>query len=512
MKYDAPHRRTSSRPITALVALGLLASLPGPASAREVAGPGSSQAPYVKAAALPGKHIALLTAGDAVGPVRMAGAPAGLAAMDNLDGSFSVFVSHDIPEGQGLQRRHGSTGGFISEWVYQKATLAPLRGSDLVSQVWALEGTQWTARPAEPFQRLAGLDLADPTAYFHAVSGKGSTARLLLGGEAQANGRALAHIVSGSGKGSSHVLPWADRSSVAAQQVAWQQLRANPGSGSRTLVMAHLGGAQSGLLLYVGDKRLAGNDVERAGLVGGQVWRIEVPGFTTEDRRVDAGLGLVARTTAFKLVGGSGDPLQDRVAGGTRWLDPRDGGWDPLNPRRYYFVTTDRMDAAKDGGLNRDTGPRQKGRSRLWRLTFSDLARPELGGTLELLLDGGGTGEAQQTLASLVVGRDGSIGLGEDPGLNAHPAQLWRYRYHAGTDRFGPLTSVVGADMALFGDVTGPGQLSRAEGFTNLLDANPLLGLPGGPRHCLLTALRDRTPDADPAVVEGGQQLLLCAR
>jgi hypothetical protein len=33
----------------------------------------------------------------------------------------------------------------------------------------------------------------------------------------------------------------------------------------------------------------------------------------------------------------------------TKFLRPEDGAWDKRNHNRYFFVTTDQMDAAKDG-------------------------------------------------------------------------------------------------------------------------------------------------------------------
>jgi hypothetical protein len=54
-----------------------------------------------------------------------------------------------------------------------------------------------------------------------------------------------------------------------------------------------------------------------------------------------------------------------------------------------YFVTTDRF--------NTKTSP---GRSRLWRLTFVDAAKPELGGTVDMMLDGT---EGQQMLDNITV-------------------------------------------------------------------------------------------------------------
>src|SRR6185369_1282112 len=66
----------------------------------------------------------------------------------------------------------------------------------------------------------------------------------------------------------------------------------------------------------------------------------------------------------------------------TTFSRPEDGAWNPANPNQYYFVTTDRLDQVAD-----KTGA-QIGQTRLWRLTFDDIANPDLGGKIDLLIDG----------------------------------------------------------------------------------------------------------------------------
>jgi hypothetical protein len=58
-----------------------------------------------------------------------------------------------------------------------------------------------------------------------------------------------------------------------------------------------------------------------------------------------------------------------------QFLRPEDGTWDPSKSFSgdYYFVTTASF----------------TGNSRLWKLHFNDVANPEKGGTLEVLINGG---------------------------------------------------------------------------------------------------------------------------
>jgi len=53
-----------------------------------------------------------------------------------------------------------------------------------------------------------------------------------------------------------------------------------------------------------------------------------------------------------------------------------------VEPQRVLLLTTDRLDQASDGVGS------QVGRTRLWRLTFADIANPDAGGTIDLLVDG----------------------------------------------------------------------------------------------------------------------------
>ena len=57
------------------------------------------------------------------------------------------------------------------------------------------------------------------------------------------------------------------------------------------------------------------------------------------------------------------------AAGATYFARPEDAAWDKANPNIAYFVTTSF--------------------SRLFRLTFDNIARPTDGGTIEILIDNG---------------------------------------------------------------------------------------------------------------------------
>src|SRR5262245_6183063 len=95
----------------ALLAAGLVA---GPAAAAEptTTGPSSSQTPYVVPVATGVQTVSLLTVGDAVGAddYRMVGIPDGLGAYANGDGTFGLFMNHELDVAQGIARDHGAAG------------------------------------------------------------------------------------------------------------------------------------------------------------------------------------------------------------------------------------------------------------------------------------------------------------------------------------------------------------------------------------------------------------------
>jgi len=145
----------------------------------------------------------------------------------------------------------------------------------------------------------------------------------------------------------------------------------------------------------------------------------DASGATNEDRNVPLNgtftlenEGDVSGLTAAQL------ETLSNSKGATKFLRPEDGCWDRSNPTDYYFVTTDRYDQVKDG-----VGA-QVGRSRLFRLRFTDLANPQLGGAITCLLDGT---EAGNMFDNMTVNKNGTVFLQEDVGNQAHNGKVFRY-------------------------------------------------------------------------------------
>jgi hypothetical protein len=244
--------------------------------------------------------------------------------------------------------------------------------------------------------------------------------------------------------------------------------------------------------VYVGDKTNSGNAVDRAGFTNGQLYGVRVSGIPDETRETGIPSGTPFELFNFGNVENqTGAYLQatSEIAGVTEFLRPEDGAWDPRNPNDFYFVTTDRFDQVKAG-----TGA-QIGRSRLYRLRFVDVTRPELGGTVDMLLDGT---EPQQMMDNLDMDAYGRVLIQEDPGNQPYLARIWEYDVKTDT-----MTEVAVHDPNRFAP-GAPGLLTTDEESSGIIDVSDIFG----PGYYIFDVQAHRAL-ADPELVEDGQLLLM---
>jgi secreted PhoX family phosphatase len=472
-------------------------------------GPSTSTAPYIQAIAPEVEFTSILTTGNVVGAYKMGGIPDGLGAYDNGDGTFTLLMNHELNNTVGIPRAHGAKGAYVSEWVINKKTLEVKSGADLMKNVYQQTAANtWSLVPAtgvlgqtSTFSRFCSADLAERSAFFNKETRKGTKHRIFLNGEESAPvfQRGLAHVATGHDKGNTYVLPWA-----ANANGAWENLLANPHTGDKTVVIGNADGGTNGVYVYVGTKTNVGNDIEKAGLVGGTLYRVAVKGNLPENRTVDAGLGLVVNKHgnyegSFSLVAGS----DTANAASTKFQRPEDGAWDKKHHNRYYFVTTDQPDAAKDGNVNTDIPANQVGRTRLWVLNFIDSSMPELGGTIEMLLDGTSAKGDYQMFDNITVNDDGTLILQEDIGNNQHNGKVWKFN-----PRTGSLVKLAGFDKVLFGDIGVAGSNTKDEESSGVIDVTDLLDRDDDLVYNLLVA-QNHSASGDVETVEKGQLLLM---
>src|SRR5262245_9892810 len=440
----------------------------------------------------------ILTVGDSVGGYRMVGIPDGLGAFDNGDGTFTLLMNHELVNTEGFVRAHGGKGAFVSHWVIDKATLTVLSGHDQIQTI--LDGA--TSIPltgsALNISRFCSADMPAVTAFFNPATGLGldpAVARLFMDGEETNNGRAFAHIASGANAGTSYTLPAFNGYGGGS----WENIVANPASGDVTLVIADsdngTGNHLNKVIVYVGTKQDTGNEIQLARLTNGSLFQIQAAvngvNVTAESRDFALGTSSPVYAGTFTLTSGVG----------TTFLRPEDGAWDPNHPDDYYFVTTDRLDTVSDG-----VGT-QVGRSRLWKLHFSDLSNPAAGGTITTLLDGT---EGGNMFDNITIDTHGRIILLEDVGDAVHNGKVWMYEI--ANDR---LVQIAMHDPARFGNVGAPATapFNQDEESSGVIDVSSILG-PGSflldvQAHYPINAANPNGFVNPNELVEGGQLLLL---
>jgi hypothetical protein len=446
-----------------------------------VAGPSTSQTPYVVPTVPGATFTSILTAGETVGSYKMAGLPDGTGAFDNGDGTFTVVMNHEMGNTAGATHAHGSTGAFVSKWVINKSDLSVVSGTDLMQSLslWnPVTSSYITYNSAFPstlaaLTRFCSADLPAVSAFYNSATLKGTQERIFMNGEESGNeGRAFAHIITGPNAVKSFELPYLGKFS-------WENSVASPTRSDTTVVIGMDDATPGQVYVYVGLKTNGGNEIDKAGLNNGKVYGITVSGLLTE-----SSASVPTPGTAFSLTDlgdvhnmtGAALNTASNTAGVTTFLRPEDGAWDPKNPNDFYFATT-----------NSFTSP-----SRLWRLRFANAANPLLGGTVTAVLDGT---EGQKMLDNLTIDNYGHILLVEDVGGNTHLGKVWQYEIASDA-----LKQVGSHDSTRF--LTGGANfLTEDEEASGIIDVETILG-PG----MFLTVDQAHYGLPNP-VVEGGQLL-----
>lgn len=468
-------------------------------------GPSTSQTPYLLGLEPNVKFTSILSTGDQIGNSGLVfgGIPDGVGAHDNGDGTVSLFVNHELVSSQGTTRAHGGIGAYVDEVIVNKSTLAVTGGGDLIKEVFlyntATQSYDLTANVN--FSRFCSSDLPDQKALFNSLTGNGSQELIYFTGEEDGStGRAVAIIASGANKGQAYEL-------ASLGNAAWENVVASAGSGDKTVLIADQDGGTGHVFVYVGDKKNTGTDIEKAGLTGGALYGIKVSGLVDENNNTsfapgtDFSLALVS-ADATGLNAAQTDAAAE-TAGATSFLRPEDGAFDPINPNRYYFVTT-----------NNISGP-----SRLFALDFTDIKDPTLGGKITILLDGseGVSPEGVHRMFDNITfdKRTGHVILQEDPGNQARVAQVWDY--DPVTDK---LVSIAQHDPARFkAPFTTP--FTQDEESSGVVDVTSIFG--NGHNSAFILDVQAHYNAATdpylngtttgvnvaPTVVEGGQLLLL---
>lgn len=442
--------------------------------------------------------------GTGAADYRLIGIPDGMGgfrdAQDVANGTFSIVVNHELGATSGVVRAHGSRGASVSRWRINADAndFRVIGGDDLIRTVklWNTTTNAYetynASRPLptyannvvadyntpDPdrngFARFCSADMADATAY--RFGELGTDARILLNGEENgAPGRGFAHIASGDEAGTSYELP--DHGDYS-----FENNIACPYPQAKTICVGFDDSTPGNVYIYIGQKQSTGNTVEKAGLVGGRLYAMTVPGVTinqsgqpvedrtyvlgnaTDGRRESARWGTLEVTDPRNRTGAYLQSLD--AQGQMNWARPEDGAWDPLHKNRLVFATTDSF----------------TGNSRLWMMTFDDIANPEAGGTVTMLCDGSNPASFSGGIVSssgltdirmmdnICFTKNGIIMVQEDVGNNPRLGRLWAYDLR--TDR---ITEVASASPALYENGV-PGFVTQDEESSGIFDAHALIG------------------------------------
>ncbi len=479
------------------------------AAAAQLVGPSTSAPCYVlpDATLPPGSvsTVALVTTGDSIGGYRMVGIPDGMGVLRGPGGVPTLVVTHEIGAADGIVRAHGSTGAFISRWALEASNHEVLAGRDHNTSandvyVYSRAGGSWSAQTFA-WDRFCSADLAAPGAYSFAGV-VGTEARIFLSGEetrppfATRHGAAWAHIVSGPSMNESWELPHLG-------QCAFENVVASPFSQPKTIVMClddsdaqvnpALTTQPSEMYVYIGNKRANGNVIEKAGLVGGTLYGVRVlvnnVVVPAESNNFGFGSSAFLGTADFELVSfGDASTFEGATqqANSIAWDIFRmqrveDGGFDPRPgfENDFYWVTT------ASGSTN----------SRLWRLRFHDLTQPELGGRIEIILNGS---EGQRNLDNMCVDSLGRVLMQEDTGSSTRLAKTWMYDLENGR-----MLEIAAHNPDLF-SVGSPNFLTTNEEASGVTPAFDILG-----EGWYYMCTQNHAASADPELVEGGQLLAI---
>jgi hypothetical protein len=446
----------------------------------------------------------ILTVGDhADNGYRMVGIPDGLGAYRHHD-TFELFMNHELGATAGIVRAHGSKGAFVSRWTIDRRNFRVIEGRDMtpspahvfqwnpVTQQYVAGTTAWS--------RLCSADLPDEKALRH--GNRGTDERLFCDGEEVTGGRAWARIATGPNAGQAWQLP-------RLGTMAYENVVACPHGKDKTIVALTddanvltagiAANNPSEVYIYVGEKQRHGSEIERAGLTNGKFHGVRVRrhGVVVKEESDQFGLGdattgYVGRAR-FELVelGDDGDvsaltspQLEQQSIDNDvfRVQRPEDSAWDPRGSGKdaLYFVTTASISPLRN--------------SRLWRLTFDDIDRPERGGHIEILV----TNSEGRMFDNITIDRLGRVLLQEDTGNNPYISKIRLY----GIDDES-LTEIAHHDPDLF-EPGGAHFITQDEESSGIIDAHDILG-----EGWFLFDVQVHLASPDPELVEGGQLLAM---
>lgn len=477
-------------------------------------GPSTKTDPYVLPVADGVSVTSLLTVGDGAtaNGYEMVGIPDGLGLVRHEPSSrdFTLLMNHELRGNQGVPRRHGKIGAFVAELGIDSDSLEVEQGSDLIDpgvRYWNYltqsYGTTpspggvnprdpsdtFLAQPAE-FWRFCSSSITEWKQLFDQSSKKGYEGQIYFANEENGDEGRLFGVTT---DGQAQQLP-------RLGLFSWENTLAAFNKGEKTVVIGMEDGASGQLRVYVGDKQKTGNAFDKAGLTNGTGYALDLADesvSTDPQFRAKYGKDTPVPFTLGddEIVDWDSSGAQQNAEAAAKGLTLNrieDGVFDPRRPNDFYFVTTEGSPGVvpSEPAVTRDGGG-------LWRLRFTDVDKPWLGGTFELLLDGSEAPYLNKP-DNLGIDEKGNLLIQEDPGNNAQLARIVAYDVDTG-DR----GVVAEFDPAKF-RTGGSGFITQDEETSGIIDARDVLG-----KGWFLFDAQVHKASADPAEVELGQLMAL---
>lgn len=468
-------------------------------------GPSTTTTSYINAAEPNVRFTSILTVGDSVNlkpdgvtPYRMVGIPDGLGSWDNGDGTFTVVMNHELGSTVGVVRAHGATGAFVSKWIINSSDLTVISGEDAITTVKLWDDvTKEFYIPATPYAigRLCSADLAEQSAYQWTDPNTGiiygtATKIFMTGEEIGAEGKEFGLVLEGAEAGIAYELAYTGLFS-------WENALSSPFAQLKTINIGLDDAGGGEVYVYIGDKKTAGTEVDKAGLNDGLLYGIRAaslydpnnPTINDESDAVAAGgrFDMVNLGDVSAITGAALETLSD-TNGVTSFMRPEDGHWDPNNANVFYFLTTASF----------------TGQSRLYKLTFDDILNPEIGGTIEAVLSSsdlpvnGSVGP--RMMDNMTVAKSGLIYIQEDVGNQSHTGRI--LEYNPATDT---VVEVAAHDVARFGapGIPATAPFNQDEESSGIIEVTDILGDADTKAYLVDVQAHYSLPDAE--LVQGGQ-------
>lgn len=209
----------------------------------------------------------------------MVGIPDGLGATRQGGRNFTLFMNHELNATQGVVRRHGQAGAFVSRFSIDRRTFEVEVGADAIDpgvRYWnyTTQTYQSTGSPAGPnprnpsdtfvaqpdaFARFCSSTLSAPGQFRNNRTGRGYSGQIYFANEeSNDEGRVFGVLTDGT----TQQLP-------RLGQASWENSKPAYNRTDTTLVIGDedgVAGPNSQLSIYRGTKRGRGNAFDRAGL------------------------------------------------------------------------------------------------------------------------------------------------------------------------------------------------------------------------------------------------------